>query len=82
MRPASRCALSDLAAAKLGLRAGLGELRTRYQAAQEPAAMHLSWRDVAGEAHIGTRDDLDAVLSRIRSKVQAALDDHAVVIIE
>ena len=39
--------LSDLAAAKLGLRARLGELLGRYQVTQEPTAVHLRctiWR--------------------------------------
>ncbi len=74
--------LSDLAAAKLGLRARLGELRGRYQVLQEPAALHLRWQDLAGQARIQTRDDLDQLLARVRDAVLSNVDDQTVIIIE
>lgn len=74
--------LSDLAAAKLGLRARLGELRGRYQVALEPVAVHLRWQEVAGHARIQTVDELDQLLNRVRNAVISNVDDRTVIIIE
>lgn len=74
--------LSDLAAAKLGLRARLGELRTRYQVAQEPTALHMRWQDLAGQARIQTTADLDQLLARVRNAVLSNIDDQTLIIIE
>jgi hypothetical protein len=74
--------LSDLAAAKLGLRARLGELRTRYQVAQEPAAVHLRWQDLAGETRIASLDELEQILSHLRSQIAAELAQRRIVLVD
>lgn len=74
--------LSDLAAAKLGLRARLGELRGRYQVGPEPTALHMRWQDIAGQARIQTAADLDQLLARVRHTVLSNIDDQTLIIIE
>ena len=74
--------LGDLTAAKLNARTRLGELRNRYQVTPEPAAVHLRWQDVAGQARIQTADDLEQLLARVREGVLAVLESDTVVLIE
>ena len=68
--------LSDLAAAKLGLRAQLGELRGRYQVNIEPLMVHLAWNDLVGTVQIASAEDLEDVIERLRRRIQAELSQQ------
>jgi hypothetical protein len=68
--------LSALAAAKLGVRARLGELRGRYQVSVEPLMVHLAWNDLAGTVQIASAEDLEAFIERLRRRIQAELSQQ------
>jgi hypothetical protein len=74
--------LSDLTAARLGLRARLGELRNRYQVVPEPVAVHLRWQDLAGETRIASLDELEQILNRLRSQIAAELEQRRIVLVD
>lgn len=72
--------LSDLTAAKLGLRTRLGELRAQYQLVSP--ILHLRWQKLGGPARIQTADDLKQVLARMSDAVLGHVDGETVIIIE
>lgn len=68
--------LSDLTAAKLGVRARLGELRGRYQVSAEPSLVHLAWNDLAGTVQIASTEDIEEFIERLRRRIQAELSQQ------
>ena len=75
--------LSSLANAELDLQRGLRELRSRYETAPAPHAIHMRWDDLVGQqVHITSSDDLSQVLSGLRARIQSELDQNRTVIIE
>lgn len=78
----TRRLLSDVTAAKLDLRARLGELRTRYQVEVERPTVHFGWSELMGAVEIASPDDLESMLRRLSSRIEAELNQQRKVTID
>jgi hypothetical protein len=70
--------------AKMNVQKKVQEMRLRYQpeTPQLPQEVHLRWQDVLGPARIGSQDDLEQVLKKLRAHVAGELVQQKIVIIE
>ena len=78
----TRRLLTEVAAAKLDDAARLSEPRSRYQAAEEPMAVHLRWQDLAGATRIANLPELEQVLGHLCTLIAAELEQQRVVLVE
>jgi hypothetical protein len=70
--------------AKMNLQRKVQEMRTRYQpeAAPLPQEIHLSWQELFGPARIGSPDDLEHLVKKLRTCVAGELEQQKIVIID
>ena len=70
--------------AKMNLQKKVQEMRGRYQskAPQQPEEVHLRWQEVLGPTRIGTQDDLEQVLAKLRVGIAGELEQQKIVIID
>jgi len=70
--------------AKMNLQKKVQEMRGRYQskAPQLPEEVHLRWQELLGPARIGTQDDLEQVLAKLRVGIAGELEQQKIVIID
>src|SRR5438876_1071442 len=71
-------------AAKMNLQMKVQEMRGRYQsmAPQLPQEIHMHWQELLGPARIGSQDDLEQVLAKLRVGIASELEQQKIVIID
>jgi hypothetical protein len=73
---------SALTAAEMGLKPKLAEIRNRYKVAPSVTETHLRWQDIAHPDRITSAEDLDSLLTSLRRRIEAELNQQRTVIIE
>jgi len=70
--------------AKMNLQKKVLEIRGRYQtkAPQLPEEIHMRWQELLGPARIGSQDDLEQVLAKLRMGIAGELEQQKIVIID
>ena len=70
--------------AQMNLQQKILEIRARYQQRESstPQEVHLHWRELVGAAHIGSRDDLEQMLARLRTSIEPELEQQKIIIID
>lgn len=77
----TRKALSNF---RLNLANKVREASARYQAkvTYQPQEVHLTWQDVMGHVRIDSQDDVERVVSQLRTRIQVELGQQKNIIIE
>jgi hypothetical protein len=73
---------SALTGAEMGLKPKLAEIRNRYKVTPSVTETHLRWQDIAHPDRISSADDLDRLLTSLRQRIEAELNQQRTVILE
>jgi len=69
---------------QMNLQRKVQEMRTRYQHTESPTRqeVHLHWHDLIGVARIGSHDDLEQVLAKLRISIAPELEQQKIIFID